>query len=41
MNIVRFKENLDTNMHLKILTDSLAELNEIADKKLLLQMDNA
>ena len=28
-------------MYLKILTDSLAELNEIAYKKLLLQMDNA
>ena len=36
-----FEENLDTNMYLKILTDSLAELNEIADKKILLQMDNA
>ena len=28
-------------MYLKILTDSLTELNEIADKKILLQMDNA
>ena len=36
-----FEENLDTNIYLKILTESLAELNEIADKKILLQMDNA
>ena len=28
-----FEENLDTNMYLKILNDSLAELNEVAESK--------
>ena len=40
MNII-FDENLNTHIHLKILTDILAKLNEIADKKFLFQMDNA
>ena len=32
---------MNTHIHLKILTDVLAKLNEIAYKKFLFQMDNA